>query len=184
MSEYKVKERDLLKRLEGFPIEVVQKMLERQVEQGNKEDVKVFQSDPSAGKRHKGFDWRETTEGDVFWHSIICAEKFDVFFDKYPKNHYVYIYQDGTKKCGDIIEMLIRRGGDNKDNLWGNSLKVYYYIQPITKVIKCTTDDSNIVPWLKTFYTEIDVESSIKEYTMQEIADKLGINVNELRIKK
>lgn len=184
MSTYKVKEGDLLKRLVGFPIEVVQKMLERQVEQGNKEDVTVFQSDPSAAKRWKGFDWEETIEGKFFWHSVIVLEKFDLFFAMYPKNYYAYIYQDGTKKGKDIINALISRGGNNISNLWGNSLKVYYYIQPTTKFIKCATYDDDIIEWLKTFYTEIDVEYSVKEYTMQEIADKLGINVNELRIKK
>lgn len=182
MSKYKVKERDLLRRLEGFPIEVVQKMLERQVEQGNEEDVKVFQSDPSAGKRWKGFDWRETKEGDIFWHSVIVLRKFDLFFAIYPKNHYVYIYQDGTKKGSDIIETLIRRGGRNGGRISCDGYKAYYYIHPTTKFIKCAEYD--LEPWLKTFYTEIDVESSIKEYTMQEIADKLDINVNELRIKK
>ena len=41
---YKVTEKDLIGDLEGFPIEVVQKMLKKQVEQGNMEDVTVFQN--------------------------------------------------------------------------------------------------------------------------------------------
>ena len=40
---YKVKQSDLIGDIKGFPIEVVQKMVERQVEQGNKADVTVFQ---------------------------------------------------------------------------------------------------------------------------------------------
>ena len=184
MSTYKVTKKDLVGKIEGFPIEVVQKMLERQVEQGNKEDVKVFQSNPVASKRWKGFDWEKTIEGGIFWHIIIVLRKFDLFFAIYPKNHYVYIRQDGTKKCSNVINTLISKGSINKDILWGNSSKTCYYIDPITKEIKCTAYDSNVEHFLKTFYTEIDVESSVKEYTMQEIADKLGINVNELRIKK
>ena len=38
---YKVEERDLVKDIQGFPIEVVQKMLYYQVSQGNKEDVSI-----------------------------------------------------------------------------------------------------------------------------------------------
>lgn len=182
MSKYKVTEKDLIDKIKGFPIEVVQKMLEYQVKQGNEEDVKVFQSDPHAGKFSGGFNWSDTIEKSFFWGDVISLKKFDVFFDKYPKNHYVYIYQDGTKNSRDIIETLISRGGKNGGRVSCDGYKAYYYIQPTTKLIKCATYD--LEPWLKTFYTEIDVESSIKEYTMQEIADKLGINVNELRIKK
>ena len=38
---YEVKQEDLIGDIEGFPIEVVQRMLECQVEQGNKADVSV-----------------------------------------------------------------------------------------------------------------------------------------------
>ena len=180
MSKYKVTEKDLIGNIVGFPIEVVEKMLEKQQIQKGYADIKILQDIISGA-----FQWATTSEGHIFWENVILRKDFNLFFQKYPKNiKYVYIYQDGTKKGSDVIETLIRQGGNNKDNLWGNSLKVYYYIQPMTKVIKCTTYDHDIVHWLKTFYTEIDVESSIKEYTLQEIADKLGINVNELRIKK
>ena len=180
MSNYKVTEKDLIKDLEGFPIEVVEKMLEKQKLQKGCTDITVLQNIICGG-----FQWDITSEGFEFWEGIILRKDFSLFFTKYPKKaECVYIYQNGTKKGSDIINTLISRGGNNKDKLWGNSPKVYYYIQPITKEIKCVTYDDDIVHWLKTFYTEIDVESSIKEYTMQEIADKLGINVNELRIKK
>lgn len=37
--------------LKGFPSEVVEKMLERQVEQGSKRDVKIFEVSSDADKR-------------------------------------------------------------------------------------------------------------------------------------
>ena len=80
---YKVKKSDLKGQIENFPIEVVQKMVEKQVHQGYKADVKVFQV--SADKCSDGFDWSRTIEGDLFWRDIIHHANFDLFFEKYPK---------------------------------------------------------------------------------------------------
>lgn len=71
--------------LKGFPEEVVEKMLERQVEQGNPRDVAVFEKEKLSGKYQGGFDWYSTTESDTFWRRIIEFESFDTFFERYPK---------------------------------------------------------------------------------------------------
>ena len=71
--------------LKGFPTEVVEKMLERQVEQGNKKDVTVFEGSSRAGRGMKGFCWAETVEGHYFWERVIINEDFDLFFEEYPK---------------------------------------------------------------------------------------------------
>lgn len=83
--EYKVTEKDLIGLIDGFPIEVVQKMIERQVEQGNKADVILFQTHRTYGKSEGGFKWDETEEGNNFWCKVIIGENFDLFFEKYPK---------------------------------------------------------------------------------------------------
>ena len=184
MSNYKVTEKDLIGEIKDFPIEVVQRMLKHQVAQGNKEDIEVFQSRATSGEAFKGFTWNKTTEGERFWHRVIALKKFDEFFEKYPKNSYVYIYQDGKKKEDDVINTLIKYGGKNTFDLRGNSTFSFYYIRPETNTIAAADKDSTIALLIKHFYTEIQPESSVKEYTMQEIADKLGIDVNELRIKK
>lgn len=87
---YKVTEDDLIGQLEGFPIEVVQAMIERQVEQGNPADVSVFQEDAGATYSENGFYWTDTEdlhsdEGDDFWEEVICERNFDLFFEVYPK---------------------------------------------------------------------------------------------------
>lgn len=56
-NTYKVKPEDLIGEIAGFPIEVVQKMVDCQVAQGNKADVTVFQKSNTASKKNKGFDW-------------------------------------------------------------------------------------------------------------------------------
>lgn len=80
---YKVTEADLIGDIEGFPIEVVQKMVERQVEQGRTADVEVFQRDRIAG--FSGFVWKITEEGVDFWSDVIGDRNFDDFFSLYPR---------------------------------------------------------------------------------------------------
>ena len=70
--------------LEGFPKEIVQKMVERQVEQGNEPDYKIFEEEKSAFKKIKGFDWMESKEGYDFWKEVIYKH-FKLFYEIYPK---------------------------------------------------------------------------------------------------
>jgi hypothetical protein len=84
-TTYKVEQSDLIGALEGFPIEVAQMMVDRQVEQGNEPNIKVFQKCLSISRQFGGFDWLDTPEGDVFWYAILADKKFNTFFEKYPK---------------------------------------------------------------------------------------------------
>jgi hypothetical protein len=85
MEDYKVKEEDLIGEIKDFPIEVVQKMVDCQVEQGNKADVTVFQKSRCEMKEDNGFSWNETAEGFSFWSNIVDYKEFNIFFEKYPK---------------------------------------------------------------------------------------------------
>ena len=82
---YKVKQSDLKGQIEDFPIEVVQRMVECQAEQGNKANVGVFQKYAFTDDDNGGFEWSRTKEGHAFWRDIIGNINFDVFFKKYPK---------------------------------------------------------------------------------------------------
>lgn len=66
--------------LEGFPLEVIDKMLQRQFEQGEGLSTIDFEK----GCYHV-IDWAETAEGKIFWTNVILHKDFDVFFEKYPK---------------------------------------------------------------------------------------------------
>jgi hypothetical protein len=180
MSNYKVTEKDLIKDLKGFPIEVVEKMLEKQQVQTGDANIETLQNIICGG-----FQWDNTSEGFNFWDSVILRKDFNLFFAKYPKKtKYVYIYQDGTKNEKDVINTLIKYGGVDSFRLYGASTDTIYCIRPNGNTIAAVNPDSHEGVLVKTFYTEIQPESSVKEFTLQEIADKLGINVNELRIKK
>lgn len=85
METYKVKQEDLIGQLEGFPIEVVQAMVDEQVRQGNEADVSVFQICVDSCESEYGFDWCNSKEGTVFWEEVIMKHEFNTFFEKYPK---------------------------------------------------------------------------------------------------
>lgn len=85
MKEYKVKKEDLKGEIKDFPIEVVQRMVDCQIEQGNKADVTVFQKNRYEIKEDNGFSWDETAEGVSFWSNITYFKDFNMFFEKYPK---------------------------------------------------------------------------------------------------
>lgn len=86
-KEYKVTEKDLIGQLKGFPIEVVQKMVDYQVEQGNEADVTVFQKDITSTHGEGGVSWGATQETFDFFHDIVKSKNFNLFFNKYPKNN-------------------------------------------------------------------------------------------------
>ena len=71
--------------LKGFPTEIVEKMLERQVEQGKPRNVAVFEYIRNTGVNLEGFCWMNTPEGQNFWEEVIEKKNFELFFKKYPK---------------------------------------------------------------------------------------------------
>lgn len=108
-TTYKVEQSDLIGALEGFPIEVAQMMVDRQVEQGNEPNIKVFQKYLSISRQFGGFDWLDTPEGDVFWYAILADEKFNTFFEKYPKQEVevlpaVKTLFDNYSKAADVLK--------------------------------------------------------------------------------
>lgn len=70
-------------KFDKLPVEIQEKMLERQVEQGNKRDAWVFRNglDAFIG----GFCWSKTPEGYAFWYNVLIRENYDLFFERYPK---------------------------------------------------------------------------------------------------
>lgn len=79
LRDYKQKEG-----LEDFPREVIYKMLENQILQGNVEDITVFERNPEKGMNGGGFTWDRSPEGRIFWVKVIQYKEFGTFFAKYP----------------------------------------------------------------------------------------------------
>ena len=70
--------------IEGFPIEIVARMCYHQYRQTNTLDVDRFESMKTSGSDLGGFTWYDTTEGEIFWASVISNKNFDKYFSIYP----------------------------------------------------------------------------------------------------
>lgn len=187
-KNYNITESDLIGEIKGFPIEVVEKMIDEQVKQGCAPDVEIFQNDKIACAVDGGFNWDKTDEGDAFWESVIAYRMFDLFFEKYPnakcKTKLVYIV--GDNEIGmDIIKTLEGYGGINQHNYVGDSNDCVYFIEPNNNFIEICNFNQNPLLWevLLATYTPIDAEETVVEVTMEEIAEKFGVDVANLKIK-
>ena len=171
--------KDLIGDLKNFPIEVVEKMLQKQYKQFGEKDISIFQNNRYS---EKGFSWNNTIEGYDFWRRVICCKEFDVFFERYPKlSKNVYIFGD-EKLYANVIKSLEKRGGINANNLIGN--KGVYYIDPKTNHIERTSYlDEKLYNVITSTFEKIEPDKIIVEMTLSEIAEKLGIDVELLRIK-
>lgn len=108
---YKVKPSDLIGEIEGFPLEVVQKMVDYQ----NKSDVTIFQDARVAcGSSSLGFTWRHSPEGFDFWDKVIIERNFDVFFKKYPKQEFNFpcimeVSSNPDFTCSDLRVVFMQK---------------------------------------------------------------------------
>lgn len=71
--------------IQGYPKEIVEKILYYQVKQGNPKDITVFEKSSSASFVDKGFLWAKTEENCDFWRKVISHHNFKHFFERYPK---------------------------------------------------------------------------------------------------
>jgi hypothetical protein len=183
MATIKITKADLIGNIENFPIEIVEKMIEEQVRQGNKASVKVFQKYKVADRHQGGFRWDNTKEESIFWHRVIVGEDFDMFFKKYPKvDSKVYII--GDSKIGiDIIKTLEKYGGVNKYELEGKDDGVIYYIDPMTNFITLTDIDSETYNVVAATFKCIKAEEHKIVVSLQNIAEILGVDANRIVIE-
>jgi hypothetical protein len=174
---------DITGSIKNFPIEVVKKMIEEQVNQGNEADVTVFQEERGADKALKGFNWCNTEDGHLFWQNVIVTRNFDLFFEKYPKiDNKVYII--GDSEIGiDIIKTLENRGGVNKCVHKGSRNNAIYYIDPITNIICFTDIDSPLYNVVATTFKCIKAERHNIVISISEIAKELGVDANQIVVK-
>lgn len=66
--------------LEGIPEVIIDRMLECQVEQGNKADIDVFKKNRRAYINNGGFNWNDTHEDVYIWSDVLLEKNFDSFY--------------------------------------------------------------------------------------------------------
>lgn len=193
-----VRPEDLIYDINEFPIEIVQHMVNEQVRQGNLPDVTVFQKRSYNGKSLGGFAWNLTKEGEDFWNAIICYRKFEIYFEKYPKQTNMKQFTKGDLQSGMIVEF---RNGikclvvNNKERKFLLGINDYYLLDNYSDNLNSRIKDFDIVK----VYTHrctgtliFILEHSILKLiwqrkvviTKQEIADKFGVNINDIEINE
>jgi hypothetical protein len=70
----------------NLPVEIQERMLNEQVQQGNPRNAEVFENNIIANNRLGAFNWSESVEGYDFWEEIIQNGNFAIFYEKYPKS--------------------------------------------------------------------------------------------------
>ena len=178
MERYIVKQEDLIGQIKGFPIEVVQRMVDCQVEQGNKADVSVFQRYKIASKLDGGFDWLNTKEREPFWLHTTSGN-FDEFFEMYPKQNKKVYYRGDEKRGNEIIKALKELGGQNSECFNGKSNTLYYFIGENNIINFIDEDDSNAEWLLKQSFTEAFLPELPKKETI-----KIGEDIYEVTYVK
>jgi hypothetical protein len=167
---YIVKEEDLIGDIANFPLEVVQKMILCQIQQGNPADVSVFQNSANANKMEKGFDWLYDED---FWYNVIKERDFELFFKKYPnsKNKLNITYIDETvMEVSDDLETWFRRVVFAIKN-------EYYLTWGVSESLK--EAEAHPTVWVNKWKYARNFKRTI---TKQQIADWQGCNVNDLLI--
>ena len=186
MERYIVKKEDLIGQIKGFPIEVVQRMVDCQVEQGNKADVSVFQRTMCTGKAMGGFDWLITKEGQRFWTAVFKGN-FDDFWKMYPKLNKKVYYRGDEKRGKEIIKALEELGGKNSNCLYGASKYVYYFIGENNIISGIYEGHSNAEWLLKQSFTEAFLPKLSKKETIKigedtyEVTEELKVALKNLK---
>jgi hypothetical protein len=65
--------------IRGFPLDVVTAMIVQQKNQGNPPDLLVFRDSRYVDKPLKGFNWKDTFQGQEYWKDIIENRNFENF---------------------------------------------------------------------------------------------------------
>lgn len=144
--EYLVKQEDIVGDIEGFPIEVVHVMCERQLEQTGKVDPSVFASDKSASSNEGGFHWGSTIEGDEFWCNVIIDKDWKAFYDRFANG-----------LAGDYVKVRLRNVAPSKKLSSMTKAEKWLFSNMETKGASMYERVSDLVVHLNSYPDSIDV---------------------------
>ncbi|MCK9477260.1 MAG: hypothetical protein M0R46_15190 [Candidatus Muirbacterium halophilum] len=104
--------------LEGFPKEIIARILDCQEEQGNQRDISIFEKRVVTGRFNEGFSWDKTQEGGFFWHEVINKKDFNLFFEKYPKKDNTQDFRINDK----VYDILQKEVGVVQDIVYSSNI--------------------------------------------------------------
>lgn len=131
---YIVKQSDLIGCVAKFPIEIVQTMVDRGLEQDSRLDfvLRIMQTEVIAT-----FGWSQTIEGVSFWRRVILEHRWDGFYARYPdlfgdKIRYA-IVKDG---CSGIPECIWSYTGPDHGFAEKSKPGDIYFVENINGVVR------------------------------------------------
>lgn len=95
----KINKSDIGGAIEGFPLEVVQRMVALTIKEehvNTEEAIKILRKTP-----WNGFTWSETSEGNLFWYKVIDHHEWWRFYERYPVDLSSPIRYAVVKECSD-----------------------------------------------------------------------------------
>ena len=168
MSKYNVKSH------EGtlIPDWIVEKMLDEQERQGNKRDVSVFEKFSTASSNAGGFDWHSSCNGENYWIDIIVSGIYreQPVEKKYPR----------VMMVSDYGEIWFKRVVEFEKEVRG---KLHYFAWRGSETIEDSLEKTQLNNWKMAKEIEPEKQNKI-ELTLDEIAEKFGVSVENLKIKK
>ncbi|MGL5938090.1 MAG: hypothetical protein ACRCY5_05105, partial [Phocaeicola sp.] len=175
----KVTKEDLKGEIKDFPIEVVQRMCECQVEQGNKFCPYEFEIYAASGVEDSGFDWADTSEGPCFWGKAIEDKNFELFFEKYPreaeqkqetKMETEFKIPDGYEfDCVENGVIKLKAVKKELPKTWEECIEVgntYYYISTTSAIEKAKIEEDEHLPSNRNLMTSNKTAEAMRAFTM------------------
>lgn len=127
----KVNKSDIYGAIEGFPLEVVQKMIDLTIKEEHTDvegALKILCKTP-----WNGFTWTKTDEGSYFWYKVVGHHEWWRFFKRYPVNLLSPIRYAVVKECNDGFpeEIVGCLGGSTQLSGKGKSGDIYFIFPSI-----------------------------------------------------
>ena len=163
---------------DDLQLEIQEKMLSLQAQQGNPRNPEVFRQSLIATKEEGGFDWVEDNLYDL-WHNIICyaktpEEALSIFRKQFPKA----LSDDGLIRDGYPKLMLVKSISEQwiRRTILGEKNGYYLYWDCVCNKI----EDSKRAALVKLCTEVREIQTTV--LTKAEVAEKLKIPVEELLI--
>ena len=65
--------------IDWLPDFIGEELLNQQESQGNKRDISFFEEDIATCKDEGGFEWKDTSQGNIFWDRVLLGKDINLF---------------------------------------------------------------------------------------------------------
>jgi hypothetical protein len=163
--------------LKDIRADIVEVMLLRQVEQGNKRDVSVFEKHRTECFENGAFEWSETPEGDAVWCAALINKNFAPFYEFHKKQ--ANTPEPWIERVMMVSDLPIKGEHKGEQRVVFMHRKGKYFAWKDAKTIEEAERATRVTTWQ--YAAEIPTKTVL---TMQEIADKFGVDVDSIEIEK